>query len=69
MLISIAFISIFATVMVTMISVGTKSPDGFKIHATMETDLSKAFLAVCNIVFAYGEYPGEWLRQRPSDIL
>ncbi|KAJ5106930.1 hypothetical protein N7456_003605 [Penicillium angulare] len=51
-----SFISIFATVMVTMISVGTKNPDGFKIHATMETDLSKAFLAVCNIVFAYAAH-------------
>ncbi|KAA8649321.1 uncharacterized protein ATNIH1004_005222 [Aspergillus tanneri] len=48
-----SFISIFSAVMITMVGVGVKKPWQGEIHATVDTSLYKAFLAVCNIVFSF----------------
>ncbi|KAK2744140.1 hypothetical protein FQN57_004400 [Myotisia sp. PD_48] len=48
-----SFISIVAAVFVTMIGVGIEHP-GREVEAIVKTDLYRAFLAVTNIVFAYG---------------
>ena len=49
-----SFVSIFAAVLITMISVGIEEPDDH-VDATVTTNLYHGFLAVTNIVFAYGE--------------
>ena len=52
----LAFTSIFASVIVTMIAVGIQHP-GDTIKATVETDLYHGFTAVTNIVFAFCKLP------------
>lgn len=39
--------------MIAMIGVGIDKPWTGPLHATVETSLYKAFLAVCNIVFSF----------------
>ncbi|PGH15765.1 hypothetical protein AJ79_02145 [Helicocarpus griseus UAMH5409] len=49
-----SFISIFSAVMITMVAAGVQHPGkGKPLQATTDTDLYHAFLAVCNIIFAY----------------
>jgi amino acid permease len=48
-----AFISIFAAVMVTMVSVGVTRPDP-TVYATVTTSFASAFSSVMNIIFAFG---------------
>jgi hypothetical protein len=49
-----AFISIIASVLITMIAIGIQRPGDGHVDATVDTSLYKGFLAVTNIVFAYG---------------
>ena len=49
----VAFISIFAAVMVTMISVGISRPDP-TVYATRTVSFVSAFGSVMNIIFAFG---------------
>lgn len=49
-----AFISIVAAVLITMIAIGIQRPGKGQIDTTVETNLYNGFLAVTNIVFAYG---------------
>lgn len=49
-----AFISIIAAVLITMIAIGIQRPGDGHIDVTVDTSLYKGFLAVTNIVFAYG---------------
>jgi uncharacterized protein YacL len=49
-----SFISIFAAVLITMIAIGIQRPGDGHVDATVDTSLYKGFLAVTNIVFAYG---------------
>ena len=51
-----AFISIVTTTIVTMISIGVESKSDVAVYATVHTSFYKGFLAVTNIVFAYGWY-------------
>lgn len=51
-----AFASIIAALLITMIAIAIQRPGDGKVDATTTVSLSKAFLAVTNIVFAYGEY-------------
>lgn len=51
---NIAFISIVAALLITMIAISIEHP-GKGVDATVETNLYNGFLAVTNIVFAYGE--------------
>ncbi|THC99783.1 hypothetical protein EYZ11_000713 [Aspergillus tanneri] len=51
-----SFISIFIAVMIAMIGVGIERPGNQHVDATIQTDLYHAFLAVCNIVFAYAAH-------------
>lgn len=48
-----AFISIFTAVMITMIAIGIMRP-GKGTEVTRKESFYKGFLAVTNIVFAYG---------------
>ncbi|EAW13634.1 neutral amino acid permease [Aspergillus clavatus NRRL 1] len=48
-----SFLSIFAAVLITMISVGVQEYPNRIIEATVQNDLYHAFQAVSNIVFAY----------------
>lgn len=48
-----AFISILAAVLITMIAIGIQHPGNGR-DATIDTSLYKAFIAVTNIVFAFG---------------
>jgi hypothetical protein len=48
-----AFISIFAAVMITMVSVGVTRPDP-TVYATVTTSFASAFSSVMNIIFAFG---------------
>ena len=50
-----AFVSIVAALLVTMIAISIQRP-GHGIDATTTVSVDKAFLAVTNIVFAYGKY-------------
>ncbi|OQE91433.1 hypothetical protein PENNAL_c0009G04280 [Penicillium nalgiovense] len=49
----IAFASIIAALLITMIAIAIQRPGDGKIDATTTVSLSKGFLAVTNIVFAY----------------
>lgn len=49
----VAFVSIIAAVLITMIAISIQHPGG-KVKATVSTDLNHAFLAVTNIIFGYG---------------
>lgn len=51
----LAFISILAAVFVTMIGIAIQHP-GKAVEITVKSDLYHAFLAVSNIVFAYGTF-------------
>lgn len=51
-----AFASILAALLITMIAIAIQRPGDGKVDATTTVSLSKGFLAVTNIVFAYGEY-------------
>ena len=53
-LISVAFISIVTATIATIISIGVQAPDHVEFHATTTANFADAFLAVTNIVFAYG---------------
>lgn len=55
LLITIAFASILGALLITMISIAIQRPGDGKIDVTTTVSLSKGFLAVTNIVFAYGE--------------
>lgn len=48
-----AFISIFAAVIIAMIGVGVQKPNTEDVLATIDTNLYKAFQAVCQIVFSF----------------
>ncbi|KAE8146781.1 amino acid transporter [Aspergillus avenaceus] len=48
-----SFISIIASVLITMIAIGIQRPGDGHVDATVDTSLYKGFLAVTNIVFAY----------------
>lgn len=48
-----AFASILTSVIVAMVGVGVEKPRHGPIEATVDTNLYKAFLAVCNIVFSF----------------
>jgi hypothetical protein len=61
-----AFASILAALLITMIAIAIQRPGDGKVDATTTVSLSKGFLAVTNIVFAYGEY--ETTRQIPRLI-
>jgi predicted small integral membrane protein len=51
-----AFASIVAAVLVTMIALGVQRPHkNPKVEVTRSTSLYRAFLAVTDIVFAYGK--------------
>jgi hypothetical protein len=50
-----AFASIVAAVMVTMIALGVERPRNVNVEVTRSTSLYRAFLAVTDIVFAYGK--------------
>ncbi len=52
---SLAFISIVASVIITMVSIGVQHP-GKRVDITVKTDLFHGFIAVTNIVFAYGKW-------------
>lgn len=63
-----AFISIFAAVMITMIAIGIQHPGDGRV-ATVDTSLYKGFLAVTNIVFAFGTsapFSFSWLTNSPG---
>ncbi|KAI9374872.1 transmembrane amino acid transporter protein-domain-containing protein [Aspergillus egyptiacus] len=49
----LAFISILAAVLVTMIAIGIQAPGDGHVDATTHPPFYRAFLAVTNIVFAY----------------
>lgn len=49
-----AFISIIAAVLITMIAIAIQKPGGGRVDAIVDNSFYKAFLAVTNIVFAYG---------------
>jgi hypothetical protein len=51
-----AFASIIAALLITMIAIAVQRPGDGKVDATTTVSLSKGFLAVTNIVFAYGNY-------------
>lgn len=48
-----AFISVLAALLITMIAIAVQHP-GHGVKATVDNPFYKAFLAVTNIVFAYG---------------
>ncbi|OQE13288.1 hypothetical protein PENFLA_c051G03026 [Penicillium flavigenum] len=48
-----SFVSILAALLITMIAIAIQRPGDGKIDATTTVSLSKGFLAVTNIVFAY----------------
>ncbi|CAI6338781.1 unnamed protein product [Periconia digitata] len=48
-----SFASIVAAVLITMIGVGVDPAPNLQLHATREIAFVPAFLAVCNIIFAY----------------
>ncbi|KAH2538098.1 hypothetical protein KXW97_005841 [Aspergillus fumigatus] len=48
-----SFISVFSAVLIVMIAVGVQRPWHGGLNATVDTNLYKAFLAVCNIVFSF----------------
>lgn len=50
---TVSFISIVATTIITMISIGVQSKGDVEVKATLDTSFYKGFLAVTNIVFAY----------------
>lgn len=50
--VTLAFISVFAAVLITMIGVGVQRP-GAGREAVVENDLYHAFIAVLNIVFSF----------------
>lgn len=50
-----AFISIMAAVLITMIAISIERPGNGKISVTAHPSLYEGFLAVTNIVFAYGK--------------
>ncbi len=52
---SLAFISILASVIITMVSIGIHHP-GNRVDITVKNDLFHGFIAVTNIVFAYGKW-------------
>lgn len=58
--ISLAFTSIVAAVLTTMIAVGIQN-EGAAVKATVETDLVTGFVSVSNIVFSYGMYEQDTL--------
>lgn len=43
-----------AAVLITMIAIGIQRPGKGEVDTTVDTNLYKGFLAVTNIVFAYG---------------
>ena len=49
----VSFISILASVIVTMAGVGIEKPGRGQVDVTMQTTLAEGFLAVTNIIFAY----------------
>ena len=54
-----SFISVLAAIFITMVGVGireSKAPEPVKIHSTTEPSFHLAFIAVMNIIFAYGNY-------------
>lgn len=55
LLMAIAFASIIGALLITIIAIAIQHPGDGKIDATTTVSLSKGFLAVTNIVFAYGE--------------
>lgn len=48
-----AFISIFIAVVIAMVGVGVQKPNTEDVLATIDTNLYKAFQAVCQIVFSF----------------
>lgn len=46
-----------SAVLITMIAIGIQRPGKGQIDATTKTDVATGFLAVTNIVFAYGTAP------------
>lgn len=48
-----AFISIFCAVIIAMIGVGIEKPNTKDVLGTIDTNLYKAFQAVCQIVFSF----------------
>lgn len=50
----VAFISILAAVLITMIAIGIQRPGTGHVDATTSPAFYQGFLAVTNIVFAYG---------------
>lgn len=48
-----AFASILTSVIIAMVGVGVERPGYGHVEATVDTNLYKAFLAVCNIVFSF----------------
>lgn len=52
-----AFASIVGAVLVTMIALGVQRPPNVRVEVTRPTSLYRAFLAVTDIVFAYGKSP------------
>ena len=59
LIMSTAFISILAAVLVTMIAVALQNPN-IKFSAVAETNLVTAFTSISNIVFAYGKSLSQW---------
>jgi len=49
----VSFISIIAAVVITMAGVGVEKPGDGKVDMTVQESLSKGFLAVTNVIFAY----------------
>lgn len=43
--------------MITMVAIGIEHP-GKTVKATIQTDFYQGFLAVTDIIFAYGRFPG-----------
>ncbi|KAE8382015.1 transmembrane amino acid transporter protein-domain-containing protein [Aspergillus bertholletiae] len=49
----VSCVSIITATIVTMISIGVQAPPDVQVDATREVTFQDAFLAVCNIIFAY----------------
>jgi hypothetical protein len=50
-----AFASIIAALLITMIAISIQRPGDGKVDATTTVSVAKGFMAVTNIVFAYGK--------------
>lgn len=56
-MVSLAFLSVFVAVMVTMVTVGVETKGNIPIQATTNVSFREGFLAVTNIIFAYRMLP------------